>query len=147
MDKVQANIIVAHCLQKGKPLQLSKLIACQSAFETENWTNNNYLLNKNGFGYKRFVGSSHQLLGGGIKSTEGDNYAAYATFNHSIDEICAWIDRRQKQGTFPRDLTTIQFPEQYALLLKQCGYYGGLERDYARGIEKYLEKLNNENLI
>jgi hypothetical protein len=144
MDKVQANFIVSVCLTEGLPLQLSKFVACQSCFETANWTNRNYNLNKNGFGYKRFKGSKHQLLGKGITSTEGDSYAAYATFSDSIKEVCDWIKRRQKEGKFPRDLTTIQKPEQYAFLLKSCGYYGGPQTDYAKGVAMYFEKLNND---
>ena len=129
------------------PLQLSKFIACQSAFETNNWTNHNFLQNKNGFGYKQVIGGRFQLSKGGIHSTESDNYAAYATFEDSIKEICAWILRRVKEGRFPRDLTTIQLPEQYAYLLKSCGYYGGLETDYAKGIAMYFEKLNESPLL
>ena len=145
MDKVQANFIVSVCLAEGLPLQLSKLVACQSCFETANWTNHNYKLNKNGFGYKRFVGSKHQLLGKGITSSEGDSYANYAKFEDSIKEVCDWIKRRQKENKFPRDLTLIQMPEQYAFLLKSCGYYGGKQTDYAIGIASYMQKLNDNN--
>ena len=143
MDKVTANYIVSIAMQNEMPLQLAKLIACQSCFETANWTNKNYLLNKNGFGYKHFVGSKHQLLGKGIQSTESDSYAAYATFEDSIKEVCDWIKRRRNEAKFPQDLTMIQMPELYSFLLKCCGYYGGHQNDYAHGISMYLEQLND----
>lgn len=147
MDIEKAKYIMNVVLSDPEmPMQLSKLIACQSAFETNNWTNNNFIKNNNGFGYKQVIGGRFQLAKGGIHSTESDNYAAYATFEDSIKEICAWIKRRQKEGKFPSDLVTIQFPENYAYLLKSCGYYGGLETDYVKGIEMYFEKLNN-NLV
>ncbi len=146
MDKVRAHIITAVCLNEGMPLQLSKLIACQSCFETANWTSSNFIKNNNGFGYKHFVGSKHQLIGKGIKSTESDNYAAYLSFEDSIKEICDWIKRRQKENKFPRDLTLIQMPEQYAFLLKSCGYYGAKETDYAKGLAMYIAQLNDETL-
>lgn len=131
-------------MQEGLPLQLSKLMACQSCFETANWTNKNFLKNNNGFGYKYVKGAKHQLKTSGIHSTETDNYAAYATFPDSIKEVCDWIKRRQTECKFPNDLTVIQFPEQYAFLLKSCGYYGGKQTDYAHGIASNLEKLNSD---
>ena len=105
---------------------------------------NNFIKNNNGFGYKYVKGGKYQLPDGGIKSTESDNYAAYAAFADSIKEVCAWIVRRQKESKFPKDLTMIQMPEQYAFLLKSCGYYGAKETNYAKGLAMYLEKLNED---
>lgn len=146
MNKLIANSITAVAQSGGMPLQLSKLIACQSAFETANWTSNNYLLNNNGFGYKYVKGAKLQLLKSGIKSTESDNYAAYKNLEDSVLEVCGWIKRRQKEGKFPRDLTTIQLPESYAYLLKNCGYFGSDKDHYAKGIAMYLEKLQSPEL-
>ncbi len=144
MDKEKADTVIMTCMEEGLPLQLSKLVACQSCCETGNWTNHNFLKNNNGFGYKFFAKSDYQLKEGGIKSTEDDNYAAYASFADSVKEVCAWIKRRQRKGQFPADLVTIQLPEQYAYLLKVCGYYGGKETDYAKGIAYNMEKLNSD---
>jgi len=147
MDVIKAQNIITICQQNGMPLQLSKFIACQSCFETNNWTSNAFLQDNNGFGYKHVIGAHLQLPEGGIHSTETDRYAAYPSFENSIIEICQWILRRQKQGSFPRDLTIIQMPESYALLLKNCGYYGALESDYAKGLAMYFEELNASPLL
>lgn len=144
MDKQRANYVIKIAMENQMPLQLSRLLACHSAFETANWTNNNFLKNNNGYGYKFVLGAKLQLPKEGIHSTESDHYAAYATFEDSIKEVCLWIGRRVKESKFPKDLTIIQMPEQYAFLLKSCGYYGGKETDYAKGIAIYLEKLSEE---
>ena len=138
INKTFANKIVEVALQNGMPEQLSKLIACQSAFETNNFTSNAFKKNNNGFGYKYYEGSKYQL-GKGIQSTEADCYASYKTFDDSISEVCSWIKRRQKEGKFPSDLTTIKTASIYAKLLKGCGYYGSKEAHYAQGTNKYLK--------
>ena len=141
LNKDLATYIIDIAKAEGLPLQLSKLIACQSAFETDNWTSDNFKKNANGFGYKFVSGGKWQLQTPGIQSTESDHYAAYSVFENSINEICDWIKRRQKEGKFPVDLTTIQTPQQYAYLLKDCGYYGSKKEDYAAGIEMYFKQL------
>jgi len=141
MNKELANTVITTAMTHGMPLQLSKLLACQSAFETENWTSNAFKKSNNGFGYKHVDGAKLQLPKPSVHSTESDFYAAYANFEDSIYEICLWIGRRQKQTKFPQDLVSIQTPEQYASLLKSCGYFGGKEEDYAEGIANYLKLL------
>jgi len=149
-----SNIIINAALSFGEiPVQLARLMAAQSAHETNNFTSNNFIKNNNGFGYKFVKGAKLQLTTSGIHSTESDNYAAYATFEDSIKEVCLWILRRRKEARFPQDLTAIQNPEQYAKLLKQCGYYGGKEQDYANGLNFFLKQIieytnvNNQNKI
>lgn len=141
MDNIASKFVIERAQSMGMPVQLSRLMACQSAFETENWTNNAFLKSFNGFGYKHVDGAKLQLPTPAVHSTESDYYAAYASFENSIKEVCLWIRRRQKEGKFPQDLLKIQTPEQYAMLLKQCGYYGGKEIDYAAGIARYLKEL------
>lgn len=135
------NQVLTVAMSHGMPLQLSKLMACQSAFETNNFTSHAFLQCNNGFGYKHVQGAKLQLATPGIHSTETDHYAAYPSFDNSIIEICLWIGRRQKEGKFPQDLLKIQTPEQYAHCLELCGYYGGKESDYAHGIGEYLKSV------
>lgn len=140
INREKADLVIRIALKEGMPIQLSKLIACQSALETANFKSNAFLKNNNGFGYKYYKGSAYQK-GKGITSTEADPYASYATFEDSIEEVCSWIKRRQKEFKFPADLTKIQTGEQYAHLLKNCGYYGGHEEDYGRNINNYLKQI------
>jgi len=140
INKSFADFVIQTALKEGMPLQLSRLMACQSALETNNFRSNAFIKNNNGFGYKYYKGSAYQN-GKGITSTESDPYAAYANFEDSIQEICSWIKRRRKEFKFPVDLTKIQTGDQYAHLLKECGYYGGQEGDYARNINNYLKQL------
>lgn len=141
INKIFADRVISQTKANGMPLQLSKLIAAQSGYETANWTSNAFVKGNNGFGYKFVKNTALQLRIPVVKSTEKDYYAAYATFEMSITEICSWIVRRQKETKFPQDLVSIQTPEQYAHLLKNCDYYGGKENDYATGLHKYLAQL------
>ncbi len=141
INKTHSDNVIRVAIENGMPLQLSKLMACQSAFETDNFTSNSFKKNNNGFGYKHVPGASLQLSSAGIHSTETDHYAAYPSFDNSIIEVCRWIKRRQKQAKFPQDLVSIQTPAQYAHLFKSCGYYGGKEEDYVHGLSNYLIHL------
>lgn len=143
INRGYANKVISIVTNQGLPLQLSKLIACQSAVETGNFTSHAFILNNNGFGYKHVEGAKLQLPTAGIQSTESDKYAAYSSYDNSILEICRWIGRRQKETKFPHNLLTIQTPLQYATLLKNCGYYGGKLEDYANGIQMYLYTLES----
>ena len=146
INKLLANQVVKVAMNKGIPLQLAKLMACQSAFETANFKSNAFRKNNNGFGYKYFKDSAYQL-GKGITSTEKDPNAAYQTFDNSIEEVCAWIKRRQRDLKFPFDLTKIQTPEDYAHLLKACNYFGSEVEHYAKGLNKYLKQIEDEKII
>jgi hypothetical protein len=141
MNKEYTDKVISVAMANGMPLQLSKLMACQSAFETGNFSNHAFLKSFNGFGYKHVDGAKLQLAKPAVHSTESDYYAAYPSFENSIKEVCLWIGRRQKEAKFPKDLVSIQTPEQYAHLLKACGYYGGKEVDYANGVANYMKQL------
>jgi len=140
INKEKANKITQKALAGGLPLCVAKLLACQGALESDNFTSHVFLTNHNAFGYKRYVGSEFQK-GAGVTSTEGDPYADYESFDKSIDELVAWIKRRVRKSQFPTDLTKIQTGDQYAHLLKQCGYYGGPEANYAKILNMYLKQL------
>ncbi len=133
--------VVSVALANGIPLVLAQLMGCQSAFETANFTSNAFIHGNNGFGYKFFSGSKWQK-GKSIHSTESDFYANYETFDNSILEVVNWIKRRLKDKQFP-PLETIVTPENYAILLKGCGYYGGTLINYQIGLRKYFEQVNN----
>jgi hypothetical protein len=119
----------------GLPPNMANLLVAQSKHETGNYTSNAYLKNNNLFGYKYVKGAKFQV-GPGIKSSESDPYAHYSTINDSVHELTAWIERRQGEGKFPVNLTTLSSME-YAVLLKNCGYFGDPLNNYISGLNHY----------
>jgi uncharacterized FlgJ-related protein len=136
------QLIYSDALADGLPDNLSNLVAAQAAHETGDFTSNAYEKDNNCFGYKAVPGGKWQE-GNGITSSEGDPYAKYASVENSVHEIVDWIARRQKEGKFPQDLTTITTPLQYATLLKNCGYYGDNIQNYTAGIINYFQNFSN----
>lgn len=121
---------------KGMPANMQQLLVAQAKHETANFNSNAFKQNKNLYGYKRFAKSDYQI-GNGITSSEGDPYAAYASIEDSVKEVCDWIKRRQKEGKFPEDLRFVD-ADQYAGYLKDAGYYGDSVANYTRGLKHYL---------
>jgi len=132
------SLIYATAFSDEMPAFMCSLIEAQSKHETGNYTSNAFLKNNNCFGYKYVKGAKFQVAPG-ITSTEGNPYAKYASIENSVHELCAWIRRRQKEKKFPEDLNVITSPDQYARLLKFCGYYGDPLKNYINGLTLYLE--------
>jgi hypothetical protein len=127
------SLVYATAFGDGMPDTLANLIVWQSQHETDDYTSNAFKKNSNLFGYKTFAGSKWQT-GAGITSSEGDPYASYATIEDSVHELTSWIKRRQFKGQFPTDLNKIKTPQDYALLLKACGYFGDTVGHYVSGL-------------
>lgn len=127
----------------GLPDALSRLIVAQTQHETATsiggrmvpYTSNAFVIDNNAIGYK-WVGSRYQTAPG-IKSSEGDFYGHYRYFDDSIEELIDWIYRRRAEGRFPADLSSIRTADEYARLLKQSGYYGAPESQYAAGLKRW----------
>ncbi len=130
------SIIMRTAKEMGMPLNMQRLLVAQAKHETGNFTSNAYKLNKNLYGYKYIPGASYQMYKG-ITSSEGNAYAAYASIEDSVREVCAWIKRRQSEGKFPKDLSVIDAPT-YAQLLKNSGYYGDTVAVYTKGLTNFL---------
>lgn len=119
----------------GIPVVLANFIVGQAAHETANFTSPVFRSCKNLFGYKY---KGQKLAAGSCNiSPEGDPYALYLKLEDSVTELTDWIRRRQEEGKFPKDLTSIKTPEKYAQLLKDSGYYGDPVSVYASGIRKF----------
>ena len=140
INKKYSDEILSICEYAGIPDQLSKLIACQGALESQNFTSHVFVTDNNAYGYK-YVKGAHLQAGEGLKSTETDHYAHYSIWENSALEIVLWIKRRKKEGKFPADLNEIKTPEDYAHYLKACGYFGGKEADYANDLAYYLKTI------
>lgn len=116
------------------PTALANLIAAQAAHETGNFTSAIFLDCNNAFGYKSVTSATNCNL--------HPTYKAYSTVEQSADEIVNWIQRRQSEGNFPSDLSTIQTPEDYAYYLKYNGYFEDTAANYAAGITNYLSNFS-----
>lgn len=132
-----ANTIYNRLTSQGIPPLLAGFITAQSAHETGGWTSAVFNDCHNCFGYK-WVGQS--TAAGPCNSHSA--YAAYNSIADSVDEIVYWIARRQQDGSFPDDLTSITSSDQYAALLKNADYYGDTLANYAAGIRSWLSQLS-----
>lgn len=140
MDRIyNASIAGTPTNPRGLPPALSNLVVSQARHETNNFTSNSFVKFNNGFGYK-YTGNKWQS-GMGVRSPEGDFYAAYANIENSTREIVDWIYRRMREGKFPANLGDIRTPEQYATLLKNAGYYGDDLENYIAGLKRWLKKV------
>lgn len=121
----------------GIPSLLAGYMTAQSAHETGGWTSPIFLECNNCFGYK-WIGQS--TAAGPCYSHP--SYAAYYTIEQSADELIKWIQRRQRDGSFPQNLNSITSPDQYATLLKNAGYYEDSLSTYANGLRAWLSQLS-----
>lgn len=122
----------------GMPPKLASLIVYQSKHETGGYKHRFFTVGNNAFGYSYNSGSKWQLDKGGPLADNGVSIAQYVRVEDSVHEMTDWIKRRQVQGKFPRDLSTITDENQYAGLLKSAGYYQDSVQNYASGIARYL---------
>jgi hypothetical protein len=139
--KQTGALIYATAFGDGMPDNMCGLIEAQSKHETDEYTSNAFRKNNNCFGYKTVKGGKWQA-GAGIKSSEGDPYASYTSIENSVHELTDWIKRRMHEGRFPADLKTIKTPQEYALLLKQCGYFGDTVGHYVSGLQHFLNSTD-----
>lgn len=119
---------------------LAKLLVSQARYETGDYQNNAFINYNNAFGYKYVAGGKYQLPQPGNTSSEGDQYAAYASLKDSTLEVIAWLQRREKEGKFT--IASITTPEQYASALKIGNYYGQSDTAYAKGLIQKLTKIS-----
>jgi hypothetical protein len=133
------QIIYNQSIADGMPSEFAKLIVAQARFETNNYQSSSFINCNNCFGYK-YVGQNLST-GPCLKSTENDYYAGYSTIQDSTHELTQWIKRRQNDGSFPDNLSSITSPAQYANLLKSAGYYGGPVQDYNNGLAYWVNQL------
>lgn len=134
------TIVYRTAIAEGMPHTLAELIVAQSKHESQNYTSNVFKKNNNLFGYK-YVGQKGATKGSPAPSNEGlaGAYARYETIEGSVKELTGWIKRRQKEGSFPADLTEIDSPEKYATLLRKSGYFGAPLSQYIAGLTRYYK--------
>jgi uncharacterized FlgJ-related protein len=132
--------IYNQAIYDGIPPNLALLMVAQARHETGGYSSSVFKLCNNAFGYK-WVGQS-TADGSCSMSPEGNSYARYSSIEDSTYEISQWIYRRQLDGKFPDDLTTIKSEGQYAQLLKNTGYYGDTVSNYTKGLLYWISRIN-----
>lgn len=132
------QLIYNTAARDGVPPALASLLVYQSKHETGNYTHRFFTVGNNAFGYSYNKDSKWQLDKGGPLADNGVAIAQYRSIEYSVHEMTDWIKRRQKEGKFPADLSTITDPDQYAHLLKTSGYYGDTENKYAAALSRYF---------
>jgi hypothetical protein len=115
------QVIYNAARNNGLPDAISKIITAQSGHETGGWDSNVYLTDNNAFGYG-YDGAG--------------NYYAYNSVEDSVQDVVGWLSRHVP------NFQTITDPDVYAQSLKNSGYYGDTETNYAAGIERWF----NDNL-
>lgn len=132
----------------GLPPALAQLVVGQSGNETGGWTSNFFVNGNACFGYECSEVSDYQTSCSPGNADNGVKVGYYDSIEDSTNEIIDWIYRRVADGSFPKDLTTITSPDQYATLLKNAGnpagsksYYGANEQTYADNIKTWITNL------
>ena len=125
---------------EGIPQILATIIVAQARHETANYTSNVFKSCNNCFGYG-YVGQN--TARSCLPKPEGGTYAGYNSIEDSVRELVLWIRRRQAEGKFPKDLSAIVTPDQYATLLKNSGYYGDSITNYANGLIYWLQQIGD----
>lgn len=135
------ELIISTAIADGIPDTLAILMAAQARHETGNYTHRFFTTGKNAFGYSYVKGAKWQLPTPGPTADNGAAIAQYATVQNSVHELTDWIKRRQREGRFPGDLSTITNETQYATLLKKAGYFGAPLQIYIDGIARALRLM------
>lgn len=138
MPTSQIQIEVSqYAAANGIPSPLNLLMGAQAAYETGDFTSDIFKNTDNAFNYKYTTSSTLQI---GYFSAAGSQWGKYQQINDSVQEVVKWIHRRQNDGTFPQDLSTINTPALYAYYLQQGGFYGtDSYYNYANGIATYYD--------
>lgn len=137
------QIIYSTAVSDGMPPTLAILMVAQSKMESGNYKHRFFTIGKNAFGYSYDKNSRWQLDKGGPNADNGVPIAQYKNVEDSTHEVTSWIKRRQRDGQFPKDLTTIKTAMQYTKYLRHGAHpYGGRSDDeYANGIAYWLKDL------
>ena len=131
-------------LSDGMPDNIARFLVGQARHESGNFLSKFAIKYNSVFGYSYNPFSKWQKKVSGSLADNKWPIANYATIEDSTHELTSWIKRRQKDGKFPKDLTTISTPMDYAKLLQNCGYFQGWKKYtkeqnlkfYADGIAK-----------
>jgi uncharacterized FlgJ-related protein len=117
----------------------AKLIVAQARFESADYTSNVFKKNNNTSGVK-FIGQKNAVQG--TLSPEGNYYAKYNTIQDSLNDKIVRLYNIRMRGVTPEQLKNAKDAAEFARLLKQRGYYGSSEAEYAAGLKSKLLRIN-----
>ncbi|MFD2921325.1 glucosaminidase domain-containing protein [Terrimonas rubra] len=132
--------IYSQASANGMPDNICSFLCAQARHETGNYKHRFYTIGKNAFGYSYVKGAKWQLDKGGSNADNGVPIAQYASVENSVNEICDWIRRRQKEGKFTSNLANLTL-QQYCKLLKDNGYYQAPLSEYTNATLAHFNKL------
>jgi LAS superfamily LD-carboxypeptidase LdcB len=128
---------------KDRAKDIAKMVMAQAAFETGNWRNAAALQANNYSGIK-FYGQKGKKPSEVLAPGEEENgyRRPYVQYDSPEDWASGMVELLK--GRYKKALETTT-PEEYAARLKERGYYGGKESDYAKGLRYYLNNLKFED--
>ena len=126
-------------LEQGFNPIAAKLIVAQARFESADYTSNVFKKNNNTSGVK-FIGQKNATQG--TLSPEGNYYAKYNTIQDSLNDKIVRLYNIRMRGVTPEQLKNAKDAAEFARLLKQRGYYGSSEAEYAAGLKSKLLRIN-----
>ena len=128
---------------KDRAKDIAKMVMAQAAFETGNWKNAAALQANNYSGIK-FYGQKGKKPSEVLAPGEEENgyRRPYVQYDSPEDWASGMVELLK--GRYKKALETTT-PEEYAARLKERGYYGGKESDYAKGLRYYLNNLKFED--
>lgn len=107
-------------------------IVAQAKLETGNFTSRVFKENKNYFGMKMPRVRPTVAIQEGLKSPEGNNYAAYKSESDSVTDLLLWME-------YTRFPVSVDNSETYVRQLKQRNYFGSSEISYLKNIDYWLK--------
>lgn len=147
------QIIYDTAIKEGFNPQAARFIVAQARFESADYSSNIFKKNFNTSGMK-YIGQPLAKKGSIAPASERsakcktDNVCVnsdyYASFQSVADSAKDKIQRNYNitiKGVTPQQLKSATTPEEFARLLKQRGYYGDTESNYARGLKSKLARI------
>jgi len=148
MAKSNDQIIYDVAISEGFNPTAAKLIVAQARFESADYSSNVFQKNLNTSGMK-YIGqplasrgtpapANEQRCGGGCDS---DYYAKFRSVEDSARDKISRLYNITMRGVTPQQLKNVQNADEFAKLLKQRGYYGAPESQYAAGLRAKLLRV------
>lgn len=148
MAKSNDQIIYEVAIKQGFTPTAAKLVVAQARYESADYSSRVFMANNNTSGMK-FVGqplatrgtpapSNEQRCAGGCDS---DYYAKFKSVEDSAKDKIVRNYSITRKGVTPDQLKKVTDADEFARLLKQRGYYGGVESSYAAGLKAKLFRV------
>lgn len=133
-QKKRFGAVYAALVSVAMPAMLLPVILAQTAFETNYYKSNAFLIDNNASGIK-WINKPYQDATIGIQSSEkGSHYAHFTNLTKWAIDLKRILSVNRGAGR-PIDATTVQ---DYVHRLKANGYFGSSEAQYLAGIKRIM---------